>query len=157
MKYTVDLEQVDLLEAQHQKVQDEIVQLPANKLAIVRQVQRDADLAFEDVNEIYFNFDHEDRIRAAGYTISEAQDVANLSQKAGVGRIFSYEGEALILTPFKTVVDAQVYVDAIQNRLLETTTVPVEVEIIQLKKQIEQFTSLSVVGLIKLTFKKLFK
>lgn len=72
-----------------------------------------------------------------------------------VGQMFRYKGALLVLTPFKTVVGVQAYVDALQNRVLELTTVSAELEINQLKKEIKTVTNGGFFDLIGLAFKRL--
>jgi hypothetical protein len=72
-----------------------------------------------------------------------------------VGEVFSYRDKHLVLTPFKTVVSSQDYITVLQDRVFELTTVPVEIEVVNLKKTIQEFTSLSFFGLIKLAFKRI--
>jgi hypothetical protein len=115
------------------------------------------DDEFEKIGNDVFDFESEDRVRKAGYTPQQVEDIAfkMKTENIKVGQIFQYGGKQLVLSPFKTVVPAQVYLTTIQDRLLEITSVPTEVEIAGLKKTINEFTSLSFLGLIKLAFKRL--
>lgn len=116
-----------------------------------------ADAAFEEMTRDVFDFESEARVRKAGFTPQQAEDIANMVRTKQVGQIFQYQGKQLVLTPFKTVVPAQTYLTTIQDRVLELTTVPTEIEIAGLKKTINEFTSLSFFGLIKLAITKLLK
>lgn len=73
-----------------------------------------------------------------------------------VGKLFYYEGRLLVMTPFKTIVGGQVYIDTLQNRILELTTVSAEIEIKELKSQLSTVTSGGFLGLIGLAFKRLY-
>ena len=85
------------------------------------------------------------------YTLSKiASDVS-------VGVLFYYQGALLVKTPFNTIVSAQNYVDTLQNRVLELTRVPTEIEICKLKNELSTITSGTFFDLIKLAFKRLFK
>lgn len=156
MKIVTSDAKTKLLEEQHSKVQKDVEKLPLETRNFIRAAQAEVSQEIEKISKDVFDFESEDRIRKAGYTPQQAEDIAFLSKSAGVGKMFSYAGKTLVLTPFKTVVDAQIYITAIQDRLLETTTVPVEIEVAQLKKAIQEFTSLSFVGLIGLAFKRSF-
>lgn len=145
-----DLKGLEKVDAQ---VKEQIKTLPKESQEAIRQ----ANAAFEEITNDVFDFESENRIRKAGWTPSQAEDIAKLSRKNGVGKMFQYDKKTLVLTPFKTVVEAQVYLSVVQDRLLELTSVPVETEVIQLKQTIKSFTSLTFFGLIKLAFSSLFK
>lgn len=149
----VSSDEVKGLEEQDKKVKEQIKALPESSQAAIREV----DEAFNEITNDVFDFDSENRVRAAGYTPQQAEDIAKLSRSSGVGMMFRHNNKNLVLTPFKTVVDAQLYLSAVQNRLLELTTVPVEVEVANLKSMVKSFTSLSFFGLIKLAFTNLLK
>lgn len=134
-------------------VQDKIKSLPAENQARIKE----ANDALEDICSDVFDFESEDRVRKAGFTPQQAEDIAYIVKKKQVGEIFQFQGKQLVLTPFKTVVAAQLYLTTIQDRVLELTTVPTEIEIAGLKKTINEFTSLSFFGLIKLAIKNLLK
>lgn len=112
---------------------------------------------FDDMTNDIFDFESEDRVRKAGYLPSQAEEIAKFMKdnKIQVGQLFEYDGKSKVLTPFKTVVDAQNYVTALQDRLFEITTVDQEIMVSQLKTQVQEFTSLSFLGLIGLAFKRL--
>ena len=124
----------------------------------VSKMISEVDTAFEEIGNDVFDFESEDRVRKAGYTPQQAEDIAFKikSERLQVGQIFQYRGKQLVLSPFKTVVPAQLYLTTIQDRVLELTTVATEVEIAGLKNTINEFTSLSFFGLIKLAFKRLY-
>lgn len=115
------------------------------------------DATFDEITKDVFDFESENRVRRAGFNPQQAEDIAFIIKNKQVGEIFSYQGNQLVLTPFKTVVTAQVYLTTIQDRVLELTTVPTEIEIANLKKTIQEFTSLSFFGLIKLAITNLLK
>lgn len=117
---------------------------------------QETDRALSELNGDIFNFESESKVRKAGFTPQQAKDIANIVKTKQIGEIFQYKNKQLVLTPFKTVVDAQVYLTTLQNRLLEVTTVSAEIEILTLKKTINEFTSLSFFDLIKLSFTRLF-
>lgn len=136
-------------------VKEEIDKLPEESKKNIQIARK----AFEEINNDVFDFASESRVRASGWTAQQAEDIAKLLKrnKIQVGQIFFYNEHQLVLTPFKTIVAAQVYITAVQDRLLELTSVSTEVEIANLKKTIQTFTSLSFFGLITLSFKRLFK
>lgn len=140
------------LQAQSDKVREEAT--PRQK-----EVLREADQALEEIASDVFDFKSEDRVRKAGYTPQQAEDMAFMmkSQNIQVGQLFKFMGKDKVLTPFKTVVDAQQYVNVLQGRVLELTTVSAELETMALKETIREFTSLSFFGLITLAFKNLLK
>lgn len=138
------------LQKQHDEVRKEASLDPKKQ-----RVLDEADDSFNEITSLVEDFDSEDRVRKAGFTPQQAEDIAYILKTKQVGEIFSYRDKQLVLTPFKTVVDAQVYLSLIQDRFLELTSVPAEVEIADLKKTINKFTSLSFFGLIKLAFKRL--
>lgn len=140
---------ISSLEKNHKAVRGN---MNAQQLAVAQE----SDEYFEEINKDVSNFESEARIRAAGFTQQQAEDIAYLIKTKYVGEIFNYASKQLVLTPFKTVVPAQTYLIAVQDRLLEVTSVPNEIEIAGLKKTIQEFTSLSFFGLIKLAVKRLF-
>lgn len=148
-------EEIAEYEDSQSKVQEDIKKLSPE----VQKAVAEANEAFEEMTDLVFDFASENRVRSAGYLPSQAENLAKLmrDEKIKVGQIFEFLGKQKVLTPFETVVDAQVYLTALQDRVLETTTVPVEIEVAGLKKTIQEFTSLSFVGLIGLAIKRLFK
>lgn len=102
------------------------------------KMAREADEAFNEINHLVSNFSSENRLRAAGYLPSEAEDLAYLMKDKNIqiGEIFTFKGKSKVLTPFNTVVDAQVYITTLQSSLIT-------------------FTTMSFFGLIKYAFKQL--
>lgn len=149
------------MQENHDKVQSDIQALPPESRQRVLDMKSQVDAEFNEIVGDVFDFEAEDRLRAAGYSPQQAEDLARASKLFGVGKIFEFnirgENRILVQTPFKTVVPAQNYVDALQTRLLELTTVEVEVEVSNLKQEISAFTELKFLGLITLAFKRLFK
>lgn len=157
MKKSVFLSNQEILgiKSQDSLKKEEIKKLP-------QRVQTEIEVAnevFEAMNHDIFDFESEKRVRDAGYTPSEAEEIAfkMRNERIQVGQLFTYQGKQLVLTPFKTVVPAQTYVTSLQDRLFEITTVDQEVMVSQLKTQVRWFTSLSFFGLIGLALKRLFK
>jgi hypothetical protein len=156
-QFVTDDKTTERLQKQHDAVQKQIAEMPEENRSFIRSAQAQVDAEITKTNsDIFDNYDHEERIRASGYQISEAEEIARIVRKVGVGQIFEYKNKLKVMTPFKTVVDAQTYVSALQDRLLQTTTIPVELEITQLKDALDGFTSLSFFGLIGLAFKRYF-
>lgn len=89
--------------------------------------------------------------------MGQGNSLAREAKNQPVGRLFFYQGSLLVKTPFKTIVSGQTYVDVLQARILELTTVSAELEINQLKKDLNTVTSGGFFGLIRLAFKRLFK
>jgi len=152
----IDAQEFKKLEENHKKVR-------ASMSPEQLKVAQEADAAFEEITQDVFDFESENRVRRAGYSPQEAEDIAFILKKENiqVGQVFKYHRargvELLTLTPFKTVVPAQTYITSLQDRLFEITTVDQEVMVSNLKSQVQQFTSLSFFGLIKLAFKRLIK
>lgn len=149
----IDKKEIASLEAKDKEVKEKIKTLPKESqeaIAIVNQT-------FDEMNNDVFDFESEARVRQAGYTPQQAEDIEKIVKRKQVGEIFEFNKQQLVLTPFQTVVPAQTYVQALQDRVLQLTTVPAEVEISNLKAKINGFTSLSFFGLIKLAFKRLTK
>lgn len=90
-------------------------------------------------------------------TFNENYTLSKVASGVSVGSLFYYKDVLLVKTPFNTIVSAQTYVDTLQNRVLELTTVPTEVEIYNLKRELLTVTSGTFFDLIKLAFKRLFK
>lgn len=146
-------EEISQYEKQDREVKEQIKTLPESSQKAIAE----ANAAFDEITNDVFDFESESRVRKAGYTPQEAEDIAKIVQRKQVGEIFEFNKQKLVLTPFKTVVPAQTYIQALQDRLLEVTTVSTEIEISNLKSKINGFTSLSFFGLIKLAFKRLTK
>ncbi len=146
------------LELQHEQVQKDIANLPEDKKRIVMDQKAQVEAEIESFNNDVFDFESEARMREAGYLPSQVEDMAKFMKKNNiqVGQLFSFNGKLKVLTPFKTVVDGQNYVTALQDRLFEITTVDQEIMVSQLKTQVQEFTSLSFLGLIALSFKRLY-
>lgn len=144
--------------------ESDFVKLPDSKKSEILSISQEVDKALEDINT---GFDEgveiEDRFRKAGYLPSEARDLLAESKNKEIGKVFKFFGKNLVdevngrqieytaydkyfvKTPFNTVVQADEYIDTLQNQL------------ITIAKLNEEFTSLSFLGLIKLAFKRLFK
>lgn len=138
---------------QSDEISNKISKLSPESQSNIQQVN---DAINEMVDDI-FDFDSENRVRKAGYLPSEVEELARYmkSNNIQVGQVFQFGSKSKVLTPFKTVVDVQNYVTALQDRLFEITTVDQELMVSQLKTQVKEFTSLSFFGLIRLAFKKL--
>lgn len=149
----INSEEVKSLKDLDQKTKEQIKTLSQKSQMVVAEVNQ----VFNELEADIFNFDSEDRVRKAGWTPQQAEDIAFILKNKTFGEIFDYKGRPLVLTPFNTVIAPQLYLTALQDRLFELTTVTVEIEISNLKKTINEFTSMSFVGLIKLAFKRLFK
>ena len=104
-----------------------------------KKVLAEADAAFAEINDLVSDFSSENRVRAAGYLPSEAEELSTLmrDRKIQIGQLFEFKGKTKVKTPFNTVVDAQVYVTHLQQSLIT-------------------FTSMSFLDLIKYAFKQLF-
>lgn len=83
--------------------------------------------------------------------------LARVASGQPIGKLFYYENRLLIKTPFNTIVGGQIYINALQERVLQLTSVSSELEIDTLKSELKIVTSGSFFGLIKLAFKNLFK
>lgn len=81
----------------------------------------------------------------------------DMMKKAPVGQLFYYDGRIKVKTPFNTIVDGQVYVDVLQNRVLELTSVDAERHIYDLKNDLKTVTTGSFFDLIGLAFKRLIR
>lgn len=149
MKYQNTLERARRMQEDHEKVR---ASMNSEQLRVAELSDREFEES--DILKDVMNFDSEKRVRKAGFTPQEAEDVAYIIKKKQIGEIFEYKNKQLVLTPFKTVVSAQIYLTTIQDRFLELTSVTTELEIAELKKTIQEFTSLSFFGLIKLAFKQ---
>lgn len=141
-----------------QKISDK-VRAEAKKDPVTAEALMEADKAFDEITRDVFDFDSEDRVRRHGYTPQQAEDLAFLikSQDIKVGQLFQFRGKSLVMTPFKTVVESQVYVTTIQDQVINLAS---EIEVRKneaqiLRNGIQEFTSLSFFGLIKLAFKRL--
>lgn len=144
---------VEALARNDAQVKEQIGKAPPEVQAMVAEVNN----LFNEMVEDVFDFESERRVRNAGFLPSEAEGIARhmKARDIQIGQVFQYQQHTLVKTPFNTVVKVQQYVTALQDRLFEVTTVHTELEISNLKKTINEFTSLTFFGLIKLAFKKL--
>lgn len=116
-----------------------------------QRVQDEMDLVNRDMTE---GIRIENKFRRAGFLPSEAHDLIKLMRNKNIGQIWApmsddeNQPKLYILTPFKTIVEAQTYVDVIQKRFLEMSSVPSE-------NEIAYYRGLDFVGLVKLAFKRL--
>ncbi len=117
---------------------------PAAK-AEAKKVIAEVEAQVQEANDVVFDFSAENRVREAGYTNSEAEDLAYIVKTKKIGQIFFFKNTAKIVTPFKTVVDAQVYLTALEDSLVSC------------HKEVDKFTNLSSLDLIKLSFNRFFK
>lgn len=101
-------------------------------------------MASNIVDEILGSFDN-------GYTLEKA------ARGVPVGTLFTYKKALMVKTPFKTIVGGQVYINVLQDRILQLTTVSAETEIKELKTQLYTVTNGGFFDLIKLAFKRLIK
>lgn len=126
-----------------QGVKENHEKVRASMNAEQRALAEEGDRAFDEMNKDIFDFDSEARIRNSGFKQSEAEELAKIVKTKQVGQVFQYGSKFMVLTPFKTVVPAQLYVNTIQESLLVTTDA------------LQTFTSASFFGLIRLAFKRL--
>ncbi len=95
------------------------------------------DEELEKVNKDFIDIDNENRIRKSGYLPSQAEQIAEIAKTKNVGEVFLWSedtlnieegqkkkvyscgGKFLVKTPFSTVVDAQIYLSALENKVLE--------------------------------------
>lgn len=119
------------------------------RLATGEELKDLVESELQEVNDLIFDFSSEERIREAGYSPSQAEQVAMIlaDRKIKIGEMFECQGRTLVLTPFKTVVPAQEYLYTIQNRLIET---------LEEQQKYLTFTKLSSFDLIKLAFRRFF-
>lgn len=122
-------------------------------------IKAEVDATFNEMNQdLNDQIDIEARMRvASGLHHRHAEEVIAVLRNLPVGKIKQMHGKLWVLTPFNTVVEAQVYLDLIQNRFLELTSAPVEEELNKLKTYIRAFTQLGFLDLIRLAFKRLLK
>lgn len=122
-------------------------------------VKAEVDEAFNQMaGELDEEVAIENRLRAAsGLHHEDAKDVIANMKDLPVGKIKMIHGKIWVLTPFNTVVEAQVYMDMLQQRFLELTSAPIEEELDKLKTYIRAYTKLGFLDLIRLAFKRLLK
>lgn len=112
-------------------------ELRANASPAQRELLEAGDQAFNKIND---DLDAEAsiqvRFRRAGYSVEDAEHILEFMRDKPIGLPVPCGYKIFVRTPYNTVVEAHVYIDTIQNKLIE-------------------FTSLSFVDLIKLAFKRL--
>lgn len=126
--------------------------LRANMSETQLEIAKESDKVLDNINSVVSDFDAEARIRKANLTQQDAENMAKIIEREKIksGTVFMFtknDGDTLVFarTPFNTVVQAQVYVDSLQDSL------------ITIDKKNREFTSLSFFGLIKLAFTNLTK
>jgi hypothetical protein len=87
----------------------------------------------------------------------DTQSLKRKVEEQPVGKVFFFNDEYMVKTPFNTLVSSQTYITVLQERVLELTTIPVELEIHELKNEVRHFRSLGFLDLLKLAFKRLLK
>ncbi len=117
-EYKGGLKEEKLLKEQHIKVQEEINELPKERRDVIHAISDRVQKELDIQTDLVLDFSHEDRIRKAGYVPSQAEEIAELSKNYAVGQIFKFRDELKVLTPFKTIVDAQVYLNVLQDRVI---------------------------------------
>jgi hypothetical protein len=154
------------LQAQHDFVQDQIEALPEGKRNEIRALQAEVDVEIANMGrDLDETMDIEAQWRkATGLHHSDAEKVLRKMAAEPVGKIVRMFDKNWVHTPFKTIVEAQQYVNVLQDRVLQLTTVESEIftqqlleQRTQLVKALQEFTNLTWFGLIKLSFKRLFQ
>jgi hypothetical protein len=174
------------LESRHAQVQADIEKLSPEAQKRVRETQAEVDAEIAKMNsELDEQYQIEARWRAAtGLHHSDAEKVLKHMATQPVGKIIPMFGKQWVHTPFKTIVQAQQYVDVLQERvvglmagiqpeavihqlveqrskLLDTMTYQNKLcreaaeKLESLKK--DSVTNFSAFGLMKLSLKRLFK
>lgn len=157
-----------VLKSVHDQVQNDIAKLSVERQAEVRAMQAEVDSEIAKVNgDLDAKFDIEKRWReASGLHHLDAENVLKSMSKEPVGKIVPMYGKQWVHTPFKTVVQAQVYVDALQGRVMQLSNEDAEITIGSLMDQRRQiieaykaqsFTNMSSLDLMKLSIKRLFQ
>ncbi len=126
----------------NEEFEKELATLPKGDQNNILEVRSQVQSAIDEVNDLDFNFEAENRLRAKGYTPEQAESLAHLQKVFKTGQVFQYQGKAYIKTVYNTVMPVEEYVKAIEKSLVDFTTM---------------FTNLSFFGLIKEAFKRLFK
>lgn len=152
---------VDQYESTFEK---DLAKLSDSKISEIKSMRDAVDSELEKINIGYDEgVEIENKFRKAGYLPSQARDLLAEFKNKEIGKVFKFFGKELndvvngrdivytafdkyfVKTPFNTVVQADEYIDTLQNQLIAVA------------KLNEEFTSASFVGLIKLAFKRLFK
>ncbi len=141
----------EALQKRQDLVQKQIEDLPSEKKQQIKTIQAEVDAALEIQNDIHFS-------DAAFAAEARSREAIKAGVNQPVGKIFEFNGNLLIKTPFNTVLPAQHYVNVLQDQVIGTTN-----EIIRLKETIKSFStclelrdSQTFFQLIKLAFKQLF-
>lgn len=142
----------------------DLSKLSLNDLVNLNKAREIVDIHIENVNN---DLDEKNVIdnkwRSQDYKPSEAEALLNIAKTQKIGEVFKYGGreskdlvkvgeepytrhdKILIVTPYNTVVSANVYIESLQESLLAYHNENIK------------FTSLSFFDLINLAFKRLFK
>lgn len=121
--------------------------------------------------ELDLQYDVDNRYRKAGFLPSQAEEVLHIGKKQPVGRIFKALGSVHIVnnttysahdrffvrTPYNTVVEAQVYIDTLQDQIIALGDLNSKLTSEPHYEITSKLTSESFFGLIKLAFKKLIQ
>lgn len=148
----------EVLKKQHDAVQEQIKSFPEEKQKQIRSMQGEVDEAIATENDIHFS----DEAFAAE---ARGREAIKAGSNQPIGKIFQYQGNLLVKTPFNTVLPAQHYVNVLQDQVIGVVT-----ELEDLKKENTRLSNilfdqgdpfltgkLTFSQLIKLAFKKLFK
>lgn len=135
------LDQEDLEQAEANFKKDTARLSKADRESVL-DTRAQVQASIDEVNNIDFNFDAENRLRAKGYSPGQAEALAHLQKVFKTGQVFQYQGKAYIKTVYNTIMPVEEYVKVIEKSLVDFTTM---------------FTNLSFFGLIKEAFKRLFK
>lgn len=151
---------------QKEKIQQDIAALPEDRREFmqnaINQVQKEFDQNAKDLDT---QADIEAQWRkASGLHHTEVEKLLTAMKSKNPGNVIYVGGKAWAKTVFNTVVEAPVYIAALQDRVLEISTVENETLIAQLryyciglKNETDKFTKLSSLGLMKLSIKRFFK
>lgn len=156
------------LQTAHDQVQADVAKLSPERQSEIKAMQAEVDFEIAKNNkDLDAQFDIEAKWReATGLHHADAQEVLSKMRNEPVGKIKQMFGKQWVFTPFNTVVQAQVYVDALQGRLIQLSSQDAEATIGALMEQRRQiieaykaqsFTNLSAFGLMKLSIKRLFQ
>lgn len=138
----VDIEQVQL---EDRKANEDFDKLSKESKESVLAAKKVVDQTIAEINNNDFNYESENRLRKQGFTPSQAEQIAEIIKTKPVGEIFSFRDILYVQTPFKTIVKAQVYLNVLQDSVIQVTN------------EVTEFTNLSSFDLIKLSIKRLFK
>lgn len=158
----VDFFDKNVLEANEKRFKDDVSKLDPKTqkdvLSARQQVQEELDIQNANMNK---QFDVEAQMRnATGFTHSaterlmeEMKDALN-SKRLRVGQTYLFQGKAFVWTPYKTIVQADLYISSMQDVVLKLTDAITTLEV---KVNKSNVTKLTFVDLIKLAFKRLLK